>query len=53
MSRKSSFDYIDTFYQNFIGLRTKCTNFYDSVFASEPKIICITVSQLNTVVTDF
>jgi hypothetical protein len=47
MSRMSSFDYIKIFYQNIRGLHTKCTNFYDSVCVSEPKIIYITETWLN------
>jgi hypothetical protein len=40
-------DYIDIFYQNVRGLRTKCTNFYDNVCINDSKIVCITETWLN------
>jgi hypothetical protein len=46
-SRVRSFDYINILYQNVRRLRTKSTNFYDSVCVNGPKIIYITQTLLN------
>jgi hypothetical protein len=46
MSHKRSHS-IDIFYQNFRGLRTKCTNLYDNVCINDSKIICVSETWLN------
>jgi hypothetical protein len=47
MSNFSRFNFIQIFYQNVRGLRTKCTNFFESVCVSDFKIICVTETWLN------
>jgi exonuclease III len=47
MSDYKRLDSVDIFYQNVRGLRTKCTNFYDSACINDSKIICVTETWLD------
>jgi hypothetical protein len=41
------------FYQNVRGLRTKCSDFIDNVFANVFKIYCIAENWLNDSILDY